>query len=100
MVYLGFLHPEVEFPLIRLLQPVSWTFPMIQTRREFASEPLAPIARRRREDKRPISSIAPDLSFQPTQIHQWGAFAVEQVEWALEKMDVLCYWAGLDLDPR
>jgi len=75
----------VEFLLIRLTQPVSWRIPMTKTRRKFTAEQKAAIVRRHLKDKEPISSIAEELSIQPTQIHQWVALALEQVERAFEK---------------
>ena len=58
---------------------------MTKTRRKFTAEQKAAIVRRHLKDKEPISSIAEDLSIQPTQIHQWVALALEQVERAFEK---------------
>ena len=58
---------------------------MTKTRRKFTAEQKAAIVRRHLKDKVPISSIAEELSIQPTQIHQWVALALEQVERAFEK---------------
>jgi len=58
---------------------------MTKTRRKFIAEQKAAIVRRHLKDKEPISSIAEELSIQPTQIHQWVAMALEQVERAFEK---------------
>ena len=58
---------------------------MTKTRRKFTAEQKAAIVRRHLKDKEPISSIAEELSIQPTQIHQWVALAIEQVERAFEK---------------
>lgn len=58
---------------------------MTKTRRKFTAEQKAAIVRRHLKDKEPISSIAEELSIQPTQIHQWVALALEQVERAFEK---------------
>jgi transposase len=58
---------------------------MTRTRRKFTAEQKAAIVRRHLKDKEPISSIAEELSIQPTQIHQWVAMALEQVERAFEK---------------
>jgi transposase len=58
---------------------------MTKTRRKFTAEQKAAIVRRHLKDKEPISSIAEELSIQPTQIHQWVAMALEQVERAFEK---------------
>jgi transposase-like protein len=59
--------------------------PVTKTRRKFTAEQKAAIVRRHLKDKEPISSIAEELSIQPTQIHQWVALALEQVEQAFEK---------------
>jgi len=58
---------------------------MTKTRKKFTAEQKAAIVRRHLKDKEPISSIAQELSIQPTQIHQWVALALEQVERAFEK---------------
>ena len=58
---------------------------MTKTRRKFTAEQKAAIVRRHLKDKEPISSIAQELSIQPTQIHQWVALVVEQAERAFEK---------------
>ena len=58
---------------------------MTKTRRKFTAERKATIVRRHLKDKEPISSIAEDLSIQPTLIHQWVGMALEQVERAFEK---------------
>jgi transposase-like protein len=58
---------------------------MTKTRRKITAEQKAAIVRRHVKDKLPISSIAEELSIQPTQIHQWVALAFEQVERAFEK---------------
>jgi transposase len=58
---------------------------MTKTGRKFTAEQKAAIVRRHLKDKEPISSIAEELSIQPTQIHQWVALALEQVERAFEK---------------
>jgi transposase-like protein len=58
---------------------------MTKTRRKFTAEQKAAIVRRHLKDKEPISSIAAELSIQPTQIHQWVALALEQVERVFEK---------------
>jgi transposase len=57
---------------------------MSKTRRKFTDEHKAAIVRRHLKDKDPISSIAQVLTIQPTQIHQWVALALEQVERAFE----------------
>lgn len=58
---------------------------MTKTRRKFTAEQKATIVRRHLKDKEPISAIAEELSIQPTQIHQWVALALDQVERAFEK---------------
>jgi transposase len=58
---------------------------MTRTRRKFTAEEKATIVRRHLKGKELISSIAEELSIQPTQIHQWVAMALEQVEKAFEK---------------
>jgi|LakMenE18May11ns_1017448.scaffolds.fasta_scaffold9793433_2 transposase len=58
---------------------------MSKTRRKFTAEQKAAIVRRHLKDKEPISSIAQELSIQPTQIHQWVALVVDQAERAFEK---------------
>jgi transposase-like protein len=50
---------------------------MTKTRRKFTVEQKAAIVRRHLKDKVPISSIAQELSIQPTQIHQWVALVVD-----------------------
>jgi transposase len=58
---------------------------MANSRRKFTAEQKADIVRRHLKGKEPISAIAEELSLQPTQIHQWVAMALEQVERAFEK---------------
>ena len=58
---------------------------MTQSRRKFTAEQKAAIVRRHLKGKESISSIAEELSIQPTQIHQWVATALDQVERAFEK---------------
>jgi transposase len=58
---------------------------MTKSRRKFTAEQKAAIVRRHLKDKEAITSIAEQLSLQPTQIHQWVAQALEQVERAFEK---------------
>jgi transposase-like protein len=60
---------------------------MTKSRRKFTAEQKAAIVRRHLKGKEPISSIAEELSIQPTQIHQWVAMALDQVERAFEKTD-------------
>ncbi|AMV34675.1 Transposase [Pirellula sp. SH-Sr6A] len=58
---------------------------MTKSRRKFTAEQKAVIVRRHLKGKEPISTIAEELSIQPTQIHQWVAMALDQVERAFEK---------------
>jgi transposase-like protein len=58
---------------------------MTKTRRKFTAEQKAAIVRRHLKDKEPISTIAAELSIQPTQIHQWVALVVDQAERVFEK---------------
>ena len=58
---------------------------MIKSRRKFTAEQKAAIVRRHLKGKEAISAIAEELSVQPTQIHQWVAQALEQIERAFEK---------------
>lgn len=58
---------------------------MTKSRRKFTAEQKAVIVRRHLKGKEPISTIAEELSIQPTQIHQWVAMALDQLERAFEK---------------
>jgi transposase len=58
---------------------------MTRTRRKFSAEEKAAIVRRHLKGKESITAIAEELSIQPTQIHQWVAQALEQIEKAFEK---------------
>ena len=58
---------------------------MSKSRRKFTAEQKAAIVRRHLKGREPISSIAEELSIQPTQIHQWIAMALEQLDRAFEK---------------
>lgn len=58
---------------------------MTKSRRKFTAEQKAAIVRRHLKGKESISSIAEELSIQPTQIHQWVATALDQVDRAFEK---------------
>jgi transposase len=58
---------------------------MTRTRRKFTAEEKATIVRRHFKGKKSISSVAEELSIQPTQIHQWVAMVIEQAEKAFEK---------------
>ena len=53
---------------------------MTKSRRKFTASEKAAIVRRHLKGKEAISAIAEELSIQPTQIHQWVALALEQVE--------------------
>ena len=58
---------------------------MTKNRRKFSAEQKAEIVRRHLKDKTPISTLAEELSLQPTQIHQWVALVVENAALVLEK---------------
>ncbi len=58
---------------------------MTKSRRKFTASEKAAIVRRHLKGKEAISAIAEELSIQPTQIHQWVAQALEQIERAFEK---------------
>jgi transposase-like protein len=60
---------------------------MTKSRRKFTAEQKAAIVRRHLKGKEPISSIAEELSIQPTQIHQWVAMVVDHAEKAFERTD-------------
>ena len=60
---------------------------MSRNRRKFTAQQKAAIVRRHLKDKTPISSLADELGLQPTQIYQWVAMALEQLERAFEKSD-------------
>ena len=53
---------------------------MTKNRRKFTAEQKAEIVRRHLKDRAPISSLAEELSIQPTQIYQWVALALEQLD--------------------
>ena len=53
----------------------------------YAYEQKAEIVRRHLKDKTPISSLAEELSIQPTQIYQWVALALEQLDKLFAKID-------------
>ena len=53
---------------------------MTKNRRKFTAEQKAVIVRRHLKDKTPISSLAEELSIQPTQIYQWVALALGQLD--------------------
>jgi len=58
---------------------------MTKNRRKFTAEQKAEIVRRHLKDKTPISSLAEELSLQPTQIYQWVALVLEQAARVFEK---------------
>jgi transposase len=60
---------------------------MSRIRRKFTAQQKADIVRRHLKDKVPISSLAEELTIQPTQIHQWVAMVLEQAERVFEKSD-------------
>ena len=53
---------------------------MTKNRRTFTAEQKAEIVRRHLKDKVPVSSLAEELAIQPTQIYQWVALALEQLD--------------------
>lgn len=53
---------------------------MTTNRRKFTAEQKAEIVRRHLKDKTPISSLAEEFAIQPTQIYQWVALALEQLD--------------------
>jgi transposase-like protein len=58
---------------------------MTKNRRKFTAEQKAEIVRRHLKDKTPISTLAEELSLQPTQIYQWVALVLEQAARVFEK---------------
>lgn len=58
---------------------------MAKTRRKFTPEDKATIVRRHLKGKEQFSAIAEGPSILSTQIHQWVAMLIEQVEKAFEK---------------
>ncbi|MBU6173618.1 MAG: transposase [Planctomycetes bacterium] len=58
---------------------------MTKSRRKFTAEQKAASVRRHLKGKESISSLAEEMSIQPTQIHQWVAMVVDQAERAFEK---------------
>lgn len=60
---------------------------MSKNRRSFTAQQKADIVRRHLKDKVPVSSLAEELAIQPTQIYQWVAMALEQVERCFEKTE-------------
>ena len=58
---------------------------MTKNRRKFSAEQKAEIVRRHLKDKTPISTLAEELSLQPTQIYQWVALVLEQAARVFEK---------------
>jgi transposase len=53
---------------------------MTRNRRKFTAAQKAEIVRRHLKDKVPVSSLAEELSVQPTLIYQWVTSALEQLE--------------------
>ena len=51
---------------------------MSKNRRNFTPQQKADIVRRHLKDKVPVSTLAEELSIQPTQIYQWVAMVLEQ----------------------
>lgn len=60
---------------------------MTRNRRKFTAAQKAEIVRRHLKDKTPISSLAEELAIQPTQIYQWVALALEQLDRVFEKSE-------------
>ena len=60
---------------------------MSKIRRNFTAQQKADIVRRHLKDKVAVSTLAEELSIQPTQIYQWVAMALEQVERCFEQAD-------------
>ena len=53
---------------------------MGQIRRSFTAEQKADVVRRHLKDKVAVSDLADGLNIQPSQIHQWVATALGQIE--------------------
>lgn len=60
---------------------------MSKNRRNFTPQQKADIVRRHLKDKVPVSSLAEELSIQPTQIYQWVAMVLEQADRPFEKTE-------------
>ena len=60
---------------------------MSRNRRKFTAQQKADIVKRHLKDKVSISSLADELTIQPTQIYQWVGMVLEQAERAFEKAD-------------
>ena len=60
---------------------------MSKNRRNFTPQQKADIVRRHLKDKVPVSSLAEELSIQPTQIYQWVTMVIDQADRAFEKTD-------------
>ena len=58
---------------------------MSTNRRKFTPQQKADIVRRHVKDKVPVSTLAEELSVQPTLIYQWVAMVLEQADRAFEK---------------
>lgn len=57
---------------------------MTRSRRKFSAEQKATIVRRHFKDKTAISALAEEYAVQPSQIHQWVALALEQIQRSFE----------------
>ena len=55
---------------------------MGQRRRSFTAEQKADVVRRHLKDKVAVSDLADELNIQPSQIHQWVATVLRQIEQA------------------
>ncbi len=55
---------------------------MGQRRRSFTAEQKADVVRRHLKDKVAVSDLADELNIQPSQIHQWVATVLSQLEQA------------------
>lgn len=53
---------------------------MGQRRRSFTAEQKADVVRRHLKDKVAVSDLADELNIQPSQIHQWVATVLSQLE--------------------
>jgi len=58
---------------------------MSKNRRNFTAQQKADIVRRHLKDKVPLSTLAEELSVQPTLIYQWVTVALEQVDRLFER---------------
>jgi transposase-like protein len=60
---------------------------MSKNRRNFTAQQKADIVRRHLKDKVPVSTLAEELSVQPTLIYQWVTMALEQVDRLFDKTE-------------